>query len=706
MSAVSTGPARSASGKAASRSVEGSRGLSPHVLLVILFSAVAAAPLLEPGYFWGAHDARHDVYFIFEYVRSLEDGIWLSRWSADFSFGYGYPFFLIYGPLTSFLGAMLVHFIGLGYTVTVEVLFALAMVGSGLAMYGFVRSWLGRNAGLIAAVAYVFIPYRLVEVYVRASLAEYAALMWLPLILWAVRSAFENSRPITATADRSSAAAPASTDWHRGSVFWPSVGTALAYAGLMVTSNLVTLIFTPWLGLYALLLLFNRINQEQPLRRLSKESFFPLLANLLRIGLGPALGLMLGLLLSAFFWMPALAEGSLVNQEQWYGGYYEPDQHFVYPHQLFEPGWGFGISQPGPDDVQQGALSFQLGAVPVVLAVLALIARRYLRPSVRRELRLFWIWLLLAIFLMLPISASAWRHVGFVSLAQFPWRWLMLTTLPLAVLAGSVAAEGGHVLSFGRSRTDQRAADGGYSASVSHSYPLQGLTLPVLTLVLLLVLGSYPYLQVETREPTPQQGPVSFAGLMRFQQSSDEMTGAPRWVDLSQRPLWSDMAELYVQADTPPLAPDASQEEQGAAIARQKAAVTSKVDYRQMPQNETLAVWSLELGSAHEKLWVVAGGPSQRVVFNIAWFPGWTAYLMDGEDGGILEELSVEREDGPLARLTVPVPEGTNVIMVRFEDTPVRVLGKQITALGLVLFVLALAMRLGFTIWRRQGSRE
>ncbi len=74
-----------------------------------------------------------------------------------------------------------------------ELLFGAAIIASGLAMYGYVRSWLGRNAGLVAAVAYVFLPYRLVEVYVRASLAEYVALIWLPLILWSVRAAFQST---------------------------------------------------------------------------------------------------------------------------------------------------------------------------------------------------------------------------------------------------------------------------------------------------------------------------------------------------------------------------------------------------------------------------------------------------------------------------------------------------------------------------------
>lgn len=636
-----------------------------HVALVVLFCALATAPLWTPGYFWGAHDARHDVYFIFEYTRSLADGDWLARWSPDFSWGYGYPFFLIYGPLTSFLGAVLVHFFDFGYTQAVEALFAGAIVASGLGMYGYVRSWLGRNAGLVAAVAYVFIPYRLVEVYVRASLAEYVALMWLPLILWSVRAAFQATRLERGTPSRR---------WP----WLPLVATALTYGGLMITSNLVALVFTPLLALYSLVLLLNRVNEEQPLRELSKESFFPLIANAIRASALPAVGLVLGLLLSAFFWIPALVEGQLVNQEQWYGGYYNPELHFVYPHQLFEPGWGFGISQPGPDDVPRGALSFQLGAAPVALAAMALLGLRRLSADRRREVGLLWLWLLLAVFLMLPLSRWAWQHVGFVSFAQFPWRWLMMAALPLAVLAGGSA-----LLSGRESEVKEEA---------------QPLNLTTVLLALLLLLSSYPYLRAEVILPTPQQGPVSLAALMRFQQSSDEMTGAPKWVDLSQRPMWSDMAELYVQADNPPLRPDATKEEIKEAIARQIAAVTSKVDYRQVPQTETLAVWSLALGAAYEKLWVVAADDQQRLVFNIAWFPGWRAYRLAGEDGPIVEELPVEREEGPLARVVVRPRAGTHVVLLRFEDTPIRVTAKRVTLVGVAL--LAAVLVVGFLLTR------
>ena len=118
--------------------------------LLLLFAGIAIAPLLRPGYFWGAHDARHDVYFIFQYAKSAAEGIWFPRWSPDWTYGYGYPFFIVYGPLATFVGVLIHQFAGLDYEASVKTVMALSIIGSGFAMYGFVQSWLGRRAGLVA----------------------------------------------------------------------------------------------------------------------------------------------------------------------------------------------------------------------------------------------------------------------------------------------------------------------------------------------------------------------------------------------------------------------------------------------------------------------------------------------------------------------------------------------------------------------------
>ncbi|MCC7354948.1 MAG: hypothetical protein IT330_14485 [Anaerolineae bacterium] len=578
-------------------------------LLVAGLSLLAIGPFLAPGYFWGAHDARHNVYFLFLFDRVFQDGVWWPRWLPDFTFGYGYPFFNIYGPLASFVGEAFHLLGGLDFVAAVEAVFIVSIVASGLGMYGFARAWGGRGAGLVAAVAYVYLPYHLFDLYVRMALAESVALAFIPFVFWGCRALVTRPR-------------------------WAAVfGTALAYAGLMLTSHLVTFIITPPLILYVAILGLVRLNREQPLRQVSAQSVLPLLANLTRQGFLPGLALALGLGLSAIFWLPALTEFRYVRQDQWYGGRYDYRDDFIYFHQLFSPAWGFGISGPGPDD----PVGFGLGVVPVILALVGLgLARRGREAEgARWDLRFSWGLLLLGAFLTLGASAPLWEWLSPIRFAQFPWRYLTYTTVALASLSAAAMA--------GRHQA----------------------TLPALFLSALLILGSYPYLRGEVREPA--EGPVSLAGMMRFMQSADEMTGATAWV--TERPHWSPMADVIIAGGE----------------------ITSRVDYSR-ESDKSLIVGSVGLSAVHEELYFRAEGPGKRIVFNHFYYPGWRAYLLDKEQGRPVRELTVEVQE-PLGRMTVEVPAGEGWMILRFEDTPVRVAGKAASGLTLVLLVLGWVIR-------------
>jgi hypothetical protein len=643
------------------------------IAFVLASALIVISPLLQPGYFWGAHDARHDVYFIFQYDKSVQDGIWFPRWSPDWTFGYGYPFFIIYGPLATFVGELFHHFFGLGFEASVKAVLALSIVLSGLAMYGFVRSWLGRNAALVAAVAYMAIPYHLVDVYVRAAMAESLALAFLPLALWGFRETV--IRPRLAAI----------------------LGAGIAYALIMWTSNLVAIVFTPALAVYVLVLIFWQA-RRQPAAGEQEDtaaedgpSAPPLLRSLARLILAPAFAFMLGLGLSAAFFVPAVIEGSVlkyINQTQWFGEYYDPAQHFVYFFQLFNPSWGFGISVPGPDDIAQGAMSYQLGAAATLLSLVALALSRRLHPAVRREVWFWGVWLLVSVFLTLGVSGLVWRYVPLVKYAQFPWRYLMLAIIPLSILPATlVGVRGSGIRGLGirdsrTAETREHTAHNIRRVPIPNTqYLLPPSTWHALLLSAFLLLSSAPYFRVEMREPTPEQGPVSYAALMRFQRTSDEMTGVTAWVDPALRPHWSNMADLWVKGQD----------------------VTTRVEYGkgpgQVPQTETLAVNSEDVGSAHEQVYWYAKDAGQRITFNRFWYPGWTAWLLDGKNGRPVRALPVEREAGPLARVVVPVPAGEGYILLRFEDTPLRAGAKWVTLGTLIAVSLTVVARV---LWRRR----
>jgi hypothetical protein len=582
------------------------RRLDPYLLLIVLLSLLPMAPMLQPGYQWHAHDARHSVYFLFEFDRGIQDGSLFPRWQPDFAFGYGYPFFNIYGPLAFYAGEAL-HLAGLPIVDAVKAVFALSITLSGLAMYGFVKQVLGapgqRNAaGLVAAVAYMAMPYRLVDIYVRAGLAESAAYVWVPLVLWGTWATLH--RPRLANV----------------------LGLALAYAALLFTHPLTVLLLTLILVFYVAFLALARLKDEVSPRRWTRESILPLFGHLGHILLPTAFALVLGLGLSAVFGLPAMTENRFVRLDQWYGGRYTWGGDFVEFFQLFSPRWGMGASVPGPDD----QVSFQLGAVPVVLglvAVASLLIRR--KDRAFRLIAFFAALVVVATFLMLEASAPLWQTLPLVRVVQFPWRLLTLTVFSMAFLCGAVA------------RGEERR--GGL------------VDLPALVLVLLLLLSSLPYARAEMTERE-----VSLAGLMRFQQSADEMTGSTAWV--REIPSWSPLADLHVAGEP----------------------LTTRVDFESLYRQRGNAFARPLEFKAHRELVEYQADRPVLLTFNVFYYPGWHAYLVDRETNAVLHELPISLR-GKLGLITVRLPEGTGRVLLRLENTPLRSLGTAMTFASLAL---------------------
>ncbi|HXV97301.1 MAG TPA: hypothetical protein VEC93_02690, partial [Anaerolineae bacterium] len=198
----------------------------------------------------------------------------------------------------------------------------------------------------------------------------------------------------------------------------------------------------------------------------------------------------------------------------------------------------------------------------------------------------------------------------------------------------------------------------------------------------LILLASYPYLQAEVRDPKPTEGPVSQAALFRFQQSSDEMTGQTAWVE--RIPNWSSLAE---------------QVERGGEI-------TTKANYTALPADNSVGVYSMEMDSVHELLWVGTAEEGQSVTFLIPYYPGWQAYIYEDlgpHDGNLDEEVGPVTRIGRVVEspkisttpvegwMVVPIPLGSHFLEIRFEDTMVRIVGRWISlgtfVLLCVLFV-------------------
>jgi hypothetical protein len=254
-------------------------------------------------------------------------------------------------------------------------------------MYALGRRLFGRKGGLLAAALYVYAPYHLADLYVRAALAEYCAFAWLPVVLLAYDG-------LAARPTRQRLA-----------------GAGLATGALLLTHHVTGLVFLPVLGAYVLWRLVRAGRGRSKTAALAAMGA-------LALGLGIAAALL----------APSFLERGYIQQEQWTRASYGYAQHFVYPFQLLSPFWGYGYAGPGPVD----DMPYQLGLVPLLLGMgaLALGARRW-----RGQIAFWAVTLAVLLLGMMPLAAPLWDLVPLAALVQFPWRLLTLAALALTLLA-------------------------------------------------------------------------------------------------------------------------------------------------------------------------------------------------------------------------------------------------------------------------------
>jgi hypothetical protein len=356
----------------------------PTVTLLIL-ALLAAAPVWGPGIVntRAGGDSPFLLWRTQQMALNLHAGIFPVRWMPDAAYGYGYPFFNYYSVLPYYLAALL-NVVGLDILTAIKLTQTLGFIAAAFAMYGWTRRHFSRASAWLAATTYTFAAFHLVNVYTRGdSLSEFYAFVFYPLILWGMDRTFERR-------DKRSI-----------------VALALAFGGLLMTHNLSAFIFAPFVLLY---IIIQTSNLQSPISNLQSR-----ISNLWPC----ALGLTLGLALSAWCWIPQLGETSYVQLGEQTTGYFNYSNHFrgvnlVQPTLAFD--YDVGTTTPFAMSSAQAALA--------AIGVVAIAARAIRRRRLDRLPTFTLIGLVISTWLITPLSKPVWDHAPFWPLLQFPWRYL------------------------------------------------------------------------------------------------------------------------------------------------------------------------------------------------------------------------------------------------------------------------------------------
>jgi hypothetical protein len=376
----------------------------PGLLLAVALALIAALPFLtRPGLPRGT-DAELHVFRAAELGYSLRAGIPYPRWAPDFYYGYGYPIFNYYAPLTYYLANFFQLWPGIDIVGGVKLVFVLGLVSAAAGIYLFVRDWIGPRPGLLAAALYVFSPYVfLVDPHMRGVLAESFSLGLFPMALWAFRRLLVEGRPR-----------------------WVAVAAILT-AALITSHNLMGVVFTVMLLAYLAWELGGRLIQ----RRRPAGSCGELVE--WRTACGRVLlAVALGVGLSAVFGLPMALEQGDVQLNVTGPGHFDFHNHFLTPEELLAPSPVLDLGAAAP------RFAFNLGLPQWPLALLALPALIWGAPERRRVTGFFVLCSIALVALMLPLSTPIWEGLPGMFILQFPWRLLgpAGATLSIAAAAG------------------------------------------------------------------------------------------------------------------------------------------------------------------------------------------------------------------------------------------------------------------------------
>jgi hypothetical protein len=350
------------------------------LVITLAIGYVIIRPLLGGGYF-PMHD-NTQVARVVVMGRALREGQFPVRWVSDLGYGYGYPIFNFYGPLPYYAGGVL-YALGVSGLTATKIMMGLGMLLAGVAMYAAMSDIAGVSAGLLAASFYMLAPYHAVQAYVRGAVGEYWTLIFLPLILWGF--------------------------W-RKKILLGAVGTA----GLILSHTI--------LGYVGLFLEGVAVAALSVKKTQTKKI---------------VIAVLLGLGLSAFFWLPAIWEMKYTNVAGQINSGSKFRDHFVCISQLWNSPWGFGGSAKGCLD----GLSLKVGKVHILtgLAVLMGLAAGFIRERRAKILIAAGVAIFsVSVFFMLNISGPIWNLLPFFSYVQYPWRFLAFAVFGISITGSAI----------------------------------------------------------------------------------------------------------------------------------------------------------------------------------------------------------------------------------------------------------------------------
>ncbi|HVZ67422.1 MAG TPA: 6-pyruvoyl-tetrahydropterin synthase-related protein [Patescibacteria group bacterium] len=291
------------------------------------------------------------------FYQALRDGQFPVRFLSRLNFSYGYPVANFLYPGFMYIGVP-IKLAGFSFEQTIKAIIAASFIGGGVFTYFWLKKIFDDISSFFGAILYTYAPYHLFDAYKRGSVGEVLSLAVLPFVLWQIE---------------------------RGSIFWMAIGIA----ALIISHNTLAILFLGFVIVYVFAKSYGVKKNKKNI-----ENYI--------------LALVMGLTLSAFFWLPA----------------------------VFELGYTV-FSSTKISDYSKYFADISLIGIPtfiVMVAALILFVVNKLKPQKNLLTIAVFLMGILSIYMSSQFSSFIWAYLP-VSFIQFPFRVLSVTIICFAYLS-------------------------------------------------------------------------------------------------------------------------------------------------------------------------------------------------------------------------------------------------------------------------------
>ncbi|MGB9883377.1 MAG: hypothetical protein ACPLRN_02575 [Microgenomates group bacterium] len=354
------------------------------IFLIILFLGKDLNPFSLS--FFTFHDETQPAR-IQQFTKELKNFHLPPRTAPDMNFKIGYPVFNFYAP-TAYWITSLINLLGVDIINSLKLSFSLALIISFLGSFKLFNLFFDFWISLLGGFLYITSLYFPLNIFIRGNLAEIWFLSLFPISIYYIFKIAKNNK-------------------FDKKIF---LTNTLILSFLLTSHNIFSILFLPWVIFFIFLLSKNRLINF--------------------------ISLLFALLISSYFWLPAIIEMKLTYAQQVASSTSYKD-HFLCLNQLWQSNWGYGGSAPG---CLNDGMSFKIGKIQMILFLLgaALFLNNFIFKHRRPKNNLLFLYFLLSslIFLYLTLYQSSWLwqiFEPFMKLIQFPWRLIGLSLLGISL---------------------------------------------------------------------------------------------------------------------------------------------------------------------------------------------------------------------------------------------------------------------------------